>query len=114
MDKYKFRHAFTLAELVIVLAMLAVLTSVLVPSILNSYGREAGKCADKARGFVEECKMYSMSYGGKTYYYITDKNGKVEGIRYEDYDNDGILDSNFTGNPTEVSSEVLGSSYVEV
>ncbi|MFP3154212.1 prepilin-type N-terminal cleavage/methylation domain-containing protein [Lachnospiraceae bacterium ZAX-1] len=75
---------FSLIELVVVVAMLAVMISFLVPSIASIFSGEAKSCASKMDNLIAKTKVYAMSRAGNVYvrFYVGADN-RIHGDYYE-------------------------------
>jgi prepilin-type N-terminal cleavage/methylation domain-containing protein len=92
---------FSLIELIVVVALLAILSSIVASSLAPLFTTRARQAAMSADSLISKCKIYSMGRKGEVYVRIyTDANGKIIGEYIED--------------TTLVETTVLGSSGVKL
>lgn len=91
---------FTLIELIVVMAILAVCTGIIAASVSTVSSSSAQKCANELNSAISRCRVNAMSRSGTVYLKVyRDSDGNVA----EDY-------TESTAGGTSVSSDTIGSS----
>lgn len=103
---------FSLVELIVVIAIMAILVGVATYSFALVTGKEAGQCANNLGTALDKAKNYALAKSGSTDAYLLVKYDSDEGYIAEYYVPDSPIAT--AGNCHLVESEKLGKKSVEV
>ena len=111
--KMRYDKGYTLIELIVVIAIIAILSTMVMLSISVVFSTGAKQSAAEADALISQCKVGCMSHSDGTYLALyLDANGKLMG---EYFENGASVSADTLGSrPVSVSYRIPGAGEVEL